>query len=68
MIRALPQILPQIALRPAARLAQWAALARQRQSLARLDDSALCDIGLSRRDAEAEAARPFWDAPSNWRI
>ncbi|WP_136439237.1 DUF1127 domain-containing protein [Pacificoceanicola onchidii] len=68
MIRALPLIAPQIALRPLSRLGQWAALARQRRALARLDDAALSDIGLSRDAAQSEASRPFWDAPSNWRI
>ncbi|MFW2542175.1 DUF1127 domain-containing protein [Primorskyibacter sp. 2E107] len=68
MIRALPTIFPQIAPRPFARLAQWSALARQRRLLRALDDAALADLGLSRQDAEAEANRPFWDAPDNWRI
>lgn len=35
----------------------------QRRALARLDDRALADIGLSRGQAEAEAARPLWDVP-----
>ncbi|WP_170607119.1 DUF1127 domain-containing protein [Ruegeria arenilitoris] len=37
-------------------------LARQRRSLARLDDHLLDDIGLTRR----EATRHIWDAPDNW--
>jgi len=37
------------------------AVARQRRALARLDDAALTDLGLSRLDAQHEAARPFWD-------
>ena len=41
-------------------------LARQRRALARLDDRALKDIGVTRQDAQAEAARPLWDAPDNW--
>jgi uncharacterized protein YjiS (DUF1127 family) len=40
---------------------------RQRQALRKLDFDALNDIGISRRDAFAEARRPFWDAPSTWR-
>jgi len=40
---------------------------RQRQDLLRLDASQLDDIGLSRDEAVAEAARPIWDAPANWR-
>lgn len=42
------------------------AVARQRRELARLDDRALKDIGVTRRQASTEAARPFWDAPDNW--
>ncbi len=52
------------------RLARRIALAltarHQRQHLARLDDAALADIGLSRRAARAEAARPVWDVPAEW--
>ena len=40
---------------------------RQRRALARLDDTALQDIGLTRREAETEARRPIWDAPERWR-
>ena len=40
---------------------------RQRQTLRKLDINALNDIGISRKDAFAEARRPFWDAPSTWR-
>ncbi|WP_425098820.1 DUF1127 domain-containing protein [Tropicibacter sp. S64] len=68
MIRSLPLIFPRIRLRPLARLAQWTALSRQRRALRALDDAALDDIGLSRLAAQSEANRPFWDAPSNWRI
>lgn len=39
----------------------------QRQALARLDDARLADLGLSRAEAEAEAARAPWDAPRHWR-
>jgi uncharacterized protein YjiS (DUF1127 family) len=43
------------------------ALARQRRQLAGLSDEQLADIGITRSEAEAEAARPFWDVPANWR-
>jgi uncharacterized protein YjiS (DUF1127 family) len=43
------------------------ALHRQRQALRRLDDRALADIGISRAEAEQEAARPIWDVPATWR-
>jgi uncharacterized protein YjiS (DUF1127 family) len=33
---------------------------RQRQALAELDDHALKDIGVTRQQAVAEAAKPFW--------
>lgn len=33
---------------------------RQRRALADLDELALRDIGLSRRQAEHEATKPFW--------
>ena len=46
---------------------QVAGLRRQRRLLARLDDHALRDIGLTRADARNEAARPIWDVPSHWR-
>jgi uncharacterized protein YjiS (DUF1127 family) len=39
----------------------------QRKALARLDTAALADIGLTRAQADFEAARPLWDVPSNWR-
>lgn len=37
---------------------------RQRRDLARLDDRALKDIGISREQADREARRPFWDLPT----
>lgn len=39
---------------------------RQRRALTRLDEAALCDIGLTRSEAETEARRPIWDAPESW--
>lgn len=67
MIRALsrPLSLPRIDL--LGTLSSWAALARQRRALARLDESALCDLGLTADMAQTEANRPFWDAPRHWR-
>lgn len=38
-------------------------LARQRHQLAQLDDAQLLDIGVSRAEALAEAARPLSDDP-----
>ena len=35
---------------------------RQRQQLARLDDAALNDIGLTRADVEREIRRPLWES------
>ncbi len=40
---------------------------KQRQHLRDLDDAALADIGLTRLDAEREAARSIWNVPLNWR-
>lgn len=37
------------------------AVYRERRALARLDDRALQDIGLTREQAELEANRPIWD-------
>ena len=37
-----------------------------RRQLARLEAHQLEDIGLSRRTAEAESARPVWDVPAHW--
>jgi uncharacterized protein YjiS (DUF1127 family) len=36
------------------------ARSRQRQALAQLDDRLLKDIGKTRQEAIAEAAKPFW--------
>lgn len=33
---------------------------RQRHALARLNDTQLADIGLTRRDVSTETAKPFW--------
>lgn len=47
-------------------LARWnpqrmMAIKEQRRMLADLDDHLLSDIGITRNDAEREAARSFWD-------
>ena len=46
------------------RLLDWCARcserSRQRQALAELDDHHLKDIGVTRQQAIAEAAKPFW--------
>ena len=42
------------------------ALRRQRHSLLALDAHMLRDIGLTRDQARAEAALPFWPAPEHW--
>ncbi len=39
---------------------------QERQRLATLDDSMLADIGLTRHQANIEAARPIWNAPDQW--
>jgi uncharacterized protein YjiS (DUF1127 family) len=45
-----------------AMIGTWRARVRQRRQLAVLDDALLKDIGLTRCDAEWEAAKPFWKA------
>ncbi|MFV2051911.1 DUF1127 domain-containing protein [Aliiroseovarius sp. YM-037] len=49
-----------------ARIGHAFALRRQRLHLDRLDDAALRDIGLTRRDVDREVSRPMWDAPDHW--
>jgi len=48
------------------RLLHWMAVAKTRRDLSALDSAALQDIGVSAEQAQAEAARPMWDAPSRW--
>ncbi len=45
------------------RVALMARVASERRALSRLDADRLNDIGLSAGRADAEAARPFWEAP-----
>jgi uncharacterized protein YjiS (DUF1127 family) len=40
--------------------ARCSARSRQREALSRLDDRLLEDIGVTREQAKAEAAKPFW--------
>jgi uncharacterized protein YjiS (DUF1127 family) len=40
--------------------ARCSARSRQREALSRLDDRDLNDIGATRQQANAEAAKPFW--------
>ncbi len=47
------------------RLSEMRALARQRRDLGQLD-ARLLDIGVSAKEARAEAARMSWDAPRHW--
>ena len=49
-------------------LLQYAERASQRRILSELDEHALRDIGLTRRDALAEAARPFWSGGDQPRL
>jgi uncharacterized protein YjiS (DUF1127 family) len=39
---------------------------RQLRRLAALDDHLLADVGITRDQAEAEAALPLWDVPRHW--
>ncbi|HLQ18739.1 MAG TPA: DUF1127 domain-containing protein [Tabrizicola sp.] len=49
------------------RLNAAAAQKQSRRALGKLEDHILRDIGLTRAEAEAEAARPVWDVPLHWR-
>lgn len=40
----------------------WVQRARQRRVLREMEDWQLADIGISREQAEREAAKPFWQA------
>ncbi len=56
-----PKRLPKLSFRRAINLL------RSRRQLNTLSDAQLCDIGITRAQAEAEAARPVWDAPASWK-
>ena len=42
------------------------AIHRQRRALKDLPEATLNDLGLTRDQALAEAARPAWDVPTHW--
>ncbi|QJQ97233.1 DUF1127 domain-containing protein [Halomonas sp. PA5] len=44
-----------------ARSKRWRQLKRERRQLRELSDALLRDIGLTRREADREWRRPFWD-------
>ena len=48
------------------RIMEMVAVHKQRRDLAKLDDRALKDIGVSRYQAAKESARPAWDVPHHW--
>ena len=63
--RPLPNLLKDLnlaLLRAVEVLETWSARREQRRTLRTLPDHLLQDIGRSRADAEAEAAKPFWQA------
>ncbi|MEL7026402.1 MAG: DUF1127 domain-containing protein [Pseudomonadota bacterium] len=44
----------------------YLSLYRQRRELLDMPQHLLDDIGITRREAEEEARRSIWDAPSHW--
>jgi len=46
-------------------MAAWWAAASERRQLAALDDNSLNDLGISKAQARAEAARRPWDLPEH---
>lgn len=65
MIRTLPITisgfdLGRIFMKAAKTLRQWQFRAEQRRRLGELDHHALRDIGLTEKQAKAEAGKPFW--------
>jgi uncharacterized protein YjiS (DUF1127 family) len=47
-------------MRAVATVSAWHERARQRRALVELTDQMLCDIGISRAQAQRESTRPFW--------
>lgn len=43
-------------------------LRQSRIALSKLTDSQLADIGVTPHEAQAEAGRPVWDVPQDWRL
>ncbi len=41
-------------------IARWIERSRERHALSKLSDHSLADIGVTRSEAEREAAKPFW--------
>jgi len=50
-----------------AKMRSAATLIRSRRALAHLDAHQLADIGVSAEQAQKEARRAVWDAPSVWK-
>jgi len=48
------------------RILKRLSLQKQRHELARLSPHALRDIGMTKAQADAEASRPIWDAPTHF--
>lgn len=60
VLRRIAPALAEAAKHQFATLCEWQQRAEMRQRMLRLDDNILDDIGLSREQVEAEAAKPFW--------
>ena len=45
---------------------QWAAIAKERRALKKLDHDQLLDIGVSKFDATMESDKHRWDVPQHW--
>jgi uncharacterized protein YjiS (DUF1127 family) len=56
-----PSYSPDLLMRFWRQCVRWSALSRQRRALSYLDDHLLADVGLTRQQAEAEAAKPPWE-------
>ena len=53
-------VLAGLAVRFAVAVTRWDTRRRTRHALKHLEPHLLCDIGLDRQTAKAEAAKPFW--------
>jgi len=53
-------VLARVALKVAAAVTLWDLRRRTRKHLRTLDDRLLQDVGLTRAEAQAESAHPFW--------
>lgn len=45
---------------------QWAAIAKERRALQKLDANQLRDIGVSKFEATMESNKYWWDVPQHW--